>query len=132
MQPSSTEREQVVRLKQEGMSVASISFVIGISRRQVTKIVAANVKRVAKANGPQALLSTAQAARVLNLHMNTIRRWSDTGKLPSYRIGSRGDRRFKWKDIQRLLRDGTEEDARAATRRFAELKTGMTTWPPII
>ncbi len=126
MEPNNIEREQVVRLKQEGMSIASISFVVGVSRRQVTKIVAANVKRVAKANGPQALLSTAQTARVLNLHMNTIRRWSDTGKLTSYRIGSRGDRRFKWKDIKRVLRNGTEEDARAATRRFAELKTGVT------
>ncbi len=125
MQPNSTEREQVVRLKQEGMSVASISFVIGISRRQATKIVATTVKRAPRASGPQALLSTAQTARVLNLHMNTVRRWSDTGKLPSYRIGSRGDRRFKWKDIQRLLRTGTEEEAREATRRFAELKTGV-------
>lgn len=126
MEPNSTEREQVIRLKQEGMSVASISFVVGISRRQVTKIVASSVRRAPRATCPQALLSTAQTARVLNLHMNTIRRSSDTGKLPSYRIGSRGDRRFKWKDIQRLLRAGTAEDERAATRRFADLKTGMT------
>ena len=45
------------------------------------------------------MLTTSEVARLLNLHINTIRRWSNQGILKAYRIGSRGDRRFKKEDI---------------------------------
>jgi len=45
------------------------------------------------------MLTTSEVARILNLHINTIRRWSNQGILKAYRIGSRGDRRFKKEDI---------------------------------
>jgi len=49
------------------------------------------------------LLTTSQAAHVLNAHVNTVRRWSLKGILPVYRIGPRGDRRYRLYDLQRLL-----------------------------
>ena len=49
------------------------------------------------------LLTVGQAARLLHLHPNTIRRWSKKGILKSYRINNRGDRRFKKEDINQLL-----------------------------
>jgi excisionase family DNA binding protein len=49
------------------------------------------------------LLTVRQASQLLNVHPNTIRRWSDQGIMKSYRIGPRGDRRFKWEDINRLI-----------------------------
>jgi excisionase family DNA binding protein len=49
------------------------------------------------------LLTTSDVARLLNIHINTVRRWSNEGKLKSYRIGSRGDRRFQQEDIAVLL-----------------------------
>ena len=49
------------------------------------------------------LLTVGQAARLLNLHPNTIRRWSKKGILKSYRISSRGDRRFRKEDVNQLL-----------------------------
>jgi excisionase family DNA binding protein len=45
------------------------------------------------------LLTTSDVARLLNVHINTVRRWSNEGKLKAYRIGSRGDRRFQQEDI---------------------------------
>lgn len=45
------------------------------------------------------MLTTSEVARMLSVHINTVRRWSNQGILKSYRIGSRGDRRFKKEDI---------------------------------
>ncbi|MEO5986171.1 MAG: GAF domain-containing protein [Candidatus Limnocylindria bacterium] len=50
-----------------------------------------------------ALLSVAQAASVLGVHPNTIRAWTDAGRLTAYRINARGDRRFRRDDVNRLL-----------------------------
>jgi excisionase family DNA binding protein len=49
------------------------------------------------------LLTTAQAAEVLNVHPNTVRNWADSALLPSYRIGPRRDRRFRRQDVESLL-----------------------------
>ena len=45
------------------------------------------------------MLTTSEVARILSVHINTVRRWSNQGILKSYRIGSRGDRRFRREDI---------------------------------
>ena len=45
------------------------------------------------------LLTVGQVARLLYMHPNTIRRWSNKGILESYRISERGDRRFKKEDV---------------------------------
>ena len=50
-----------------------------------------------------AMLTTSDVARLLNVHMNTVRRWSNQGILKAYRIGSRGDRRFREEDIASFL-----------------------------
>lgn len=54
-------------------------------------------------NGTAAVLTVRQVARLLNIHINTVRRWSNQGILKAYRIGPRGDRRFKREDIAILL-----------------------------
>ena len=59
------------------------------------------------------MLTTSEVARILNLHINTIRRWSNQGILKAYRIGSRGDRRFKKEDIDNFF----SSDGRGRTRR---------------
>jgi len=49
------------------------------------------------------MLTVREVARLLNIHSNTVRRWSDRGILKVYRITRRGDRRFKRKDITHFL-----------------------------
>ena len=49
------------------------------------------------------LLSVSEAADMMNAHPNSVRRWADLGLLQTYRIGLRGDRRFKAHDINAFL-----------------------------
>lgn len=49
------------------------------------------------------MLTIREASRLLHIHPNTMRRWSEQGVIKSYRIGPRGDRRFKLEDITILL-----------------------------
>ena len=49
------------------------------------------------------LLTVREVARLLHVHSNTVRRWSDRGLIRDYRISRRGDRRFKREDIARFL-----------------------------
>jgi excisionase family DNA binding protein len=50
-----------------------------------------------------ALLSVSQVAHILGTHAHSVRRWSDTGILPSHRFGERGDRKFERKDVDKFL-----------------------------
>jgi len=49
------------------------------------------------------MLTTSDVARILSVHINTVRRWSNQGILKSYRIGSRGDRRYRKEDIDEFF-----------------------------
>ena len=49
------------------------------------------------------MLTVKDVARLLNIHVNTARRWSDQGLLKAYRITRRGDRRYRQEDIARFL-----------------------------
>ena len=50
-----------------------------------------------------ATLTVTKAAKLLGVHPNTIRAWSDAGRLRYYRINPRGDRRYRVGDLQRFL-----------------------------
>jgi excisionase family DNA binding protein len=49
------------------------------------------------------MLTISEVAHILNVHINTVRRWSNDGTLKAYRIGSRGDRRFRYEDVDKLF-----------------------------
>ena len=49
------------------------------------------------------MLRTGEASRLLSVHENTLRRWSDEGLIRSYRINHRGDRRFLQHDIRNFI-----------------------------
>ncbi|OGO02411.1 MAG: hypothetical protein A2Y59_00690 [Chloroflexi bacterium RBG_13_52_14] len=59
-----------------------------------------------KVNSP--LLRTGEACRILCIHQNTLRRWSEQGIIKAYRVGPRGDRRFRRDDIIALLLEKTK------------------------
>ncbi|HSL97839.1 MAG TPA: GAF domain-containing protein [Candidatus Deferrimicrobiaceae bacterium] len=74
---------------------------------------------VAAGKGPalrplDATLSVTRAADVLGVHPNTIRTWSDAGRLRYYRINPRGDRRYRLGDLRRFLAAHGETDAESA------------------
>jgi diguanylate cyclase (GGDEF)-like protein/excisionase family DNA binding protein len=70
------------------------------------------------------LISVAQAAALLGVHPNTIRVWTEAGRLAAYRINARGDRRYRRGDVEALLAEGADapdimpiaEPVRPATR----------------
>jgi excisionase family DNA binding protein len=49
------------------------------------------------------MLTVREVARLLHIHPNTLRRWSNRGRIRTYRITPRGDRRFRREDIARFL-----------------------------
>lgn len=49
------------------------------------------------------MLTPKEVAELLHIHTNTLRRWSDKGRIVAYRINPRGDRRYKRQDIERFL-----------------------------
>jgi excisionase family DNA binding protein len=57
-----------------------------------------------------ALLTISETSQLLRIHRNTLRRWSDRGIIRAYRIGPRGDRRFRSEDVEALFK---KRDSRA-------------------
>ncbi len=51
------------------------------------------------------MLTASEVAHLLNVHINTVRRWSNRGIIKAYRIGPRGDRRFQKEDIAGFLHE---------------------------
>ena len=49
------------------------------------------------------MLTIRDVAEMLNVHVNSIRRWSNMGLLRVYRVGSRGDRRYRPEDVAQFL-----------------------------
>jgi excisionase family DNA binding protein len=49
------------------------------------------------------LLTIRQAAEILNVHVETLRRWDKVGKLKAIRVNERGDRRYKPEDLEKIM-----------------------------
>ena len=58
---------------------------------------------MANGNLPDNMLTVSEVARILHVHPNTLRRWSDKGVIRSVCITPRGDRRFTSQDIDQFL-----------------------------
>jgi hypothetical protein len=57
---------------------------------------------VARATSDDDLVDVAEAARLLGLHVNTTKRL-DPADLPYFRVGTRGDRRYRLGDVRAYL-----------------------------
>lgn len=64
---------------------------------------------VSKVQISNKLLNTSEAAELLRVSQASIRRWSDSGLLPSRRVGGRRERRFDRADLERFLGQSTGE-----------------------
>ena len=61
------------------------------------------------------LLNISEGAKLLSVHRNTLRNWTNKGMIKTYRLGSRGDRRFALEDLLEYLdrRSGRSNGATA-------------------
>lgn len=105
MKLSISRREQVTSLREAGLSYAEIGRSLGLSKERIRQIykgisVPLRQKLVQEFD---VMLTSGEVARMLGVHLNTVRRWSNRGILKAYIIGPRGDRRFKQRDIESLL-----------------------------
>ena len=71
-----------------------------------------------------ATLSVTKAARFLSVHPNTVRAWSDQGRLSFLRINERGDRRYRLGDLQRFLAEAETKREPVRGRRAAHRPGG--------
>jgi len=58
---------------------------------------------IRKEKAPSPMLTISEACQLLNVHSNTLRRWSARGLIREYRVGLGGHRRFKAEDIAALI-----------------------------
>jgi len=54
-------------------------------------------------NLTDSMMTVSEASKILHVHPNTLRRWSNKGIIKSYCITPRGDRRFMSGDIYQYL-----------------------------
>ena len=66
-------------------------------------------------------LTASELARLLNVHINTVRRWSDRGLLKAHRFGTRGDRRFSKENIAAFLAESEPVDQKPDEERLPVL-----------
>lgn len=98
-----SKQAKICVMKARDISYADIGRKMGISKQRAHQILNGQKK---PRGLPKSMLTSSEAALLLSIHVNTLRRWSNLGFLPVYRIGSRRDRRFKREDINNLVRTG--------------------------
>jgi excisionase family DNA binding protein len=63
----------------------------------------AQAPRSRKAQDGNTMLSVSAVAKLLGVHPNTVRIWTESGVLQSYRIGPRKDRRIPAAVVRAML-----------------------------
>lgn len=103
-------REEVAKLRETGLSFAEAGRDLGISRQAAWQAVNPKPKKKREINSTVAsdkiMLRSGEAAQLLGIHTNTVRRWSDKRILKAYIISSRGDRRFRRVELESFLKRG--------------------------
>ena len=106
---ATSRRHEVVKLKETGLAYAEIGRRLGITRERVRQI----LKGIPAPQKPdlhsRVMLTTSDVAQLIGLHPNTVRRWNRRGILKSYRVGARGDRRFRREEVDAFLNERETE-----------------------
>jgi len=82
-----------------------------------------NWRDMAYVNREDMMLTASELARLLNVHINTVRRWSNRGILKAYRVGPRGDRRFSKGDVDNFLAENFEANYKRKEKELSLLRT---------
>ena len=74
---------------------------------------------MAHVNNVDTMLTASELAELLNVHINTVRRWSNRGILKAYRVGPRGDRRFSKEDVDIFLAENLETNHQSSKKELS-------------
>jgi len=55
--------------------------------------------------GSKAIMTCDEVAEFLRVHVSSVRRWSRSGKLRAFKVGGRGDWRYRQQDVLAFLYD---------------------------
>ncbi|HUV53534.1 MAG TPA: helix-turn-helix domain-containing protein [Dehalococcoidia bacterium] len=58
-----------------------------------------------KSDGKE-IMTCDEVAEYLRVHVSSVRRWSRSGKLTAFKVGERGDWRYRQQDVMAFLYDG--------------------------
>ena len=70
-----------------------------------------------KKSGDKAIMTCDEVAEFLRVHISSVRRWSRGGKLRAYKVGGRGDWRYRKQDVLAFLYDTSYTDAKGQGQR---------------
>ncbi len=96
--------DEAVRLREAGLTYTEIGHRFGVTKERARQIIKGNPQQSVPKRA-KVMLRISDVAQLLGLHPNTVRRWSDRGMLRVYRIGSRGDRRYRREDVDGFLKE---------------------------
>jgi len=106
-------RKRILDLRKSGLTFNEIGHKLGISKQRASQMTMktgkvktrrSTSKKDSSRKNANALLNVYEAADLLSIHPNTLRRWSNQGTIRTHRIGPRGDRRFRPEDLRDFLR----------------------------
>ena len=69
------------------------------------------VNKTSGGNKPRGkeIMTCEEVAEYLRVHVSSVRRWSRSGKLTAYKVGGRGDWRYREQDVLAFLYDTRSE-----------------------
>jgi excisionase family DNA binding protein len=97
-------RDRIIELHKRGLANTQIARVVGVTRQRVWAVL--STKRT-KPKVETSVMSITGVAAILGVHPNTLRRWSNEGLIPCFRVGPRQDRRFDRQLVLETIRKGT-------------------------
>lgn len=98
--------ERITEMRSAGLTYDEIGFKLGMSRERIRQLIKNRISaKFTNTPEPHPWLKTGDVSHLVNVHVSTVRRWANQGILKSYRIGPRGDRRFRRKDVNLLFKE---------------------------
>ncbi len=99
-----SKRDEAIRLRAEHLTYREIGDKLGVSKQWVGHLIKGRAIKPKPEPQTVFMFRPGEVAKLLGIHVNTVRRWADKGILKAYRITLRGDRRFRREDVEKLLK----------------------------